>query len=218
MINPITEGLGNARNHPLNARWKGMKQRCFNPNKKSYKDYGGRGIKMCQRWRENFWAFVEDMGMPQSADLEIDRIDNNGDYSPENCRWADKETQLSNKRSNRWLKLNEKKLTLSQWAKLTGLNKRTITDRIESGWSVKKALTTPRIASSGISLLNKQRLGLDGECKTMTEWSCKLGFPKRTIGNRLCKGWSVEKTLTTPLILRCSHKKKALVKISACGT
>ena len=80
------------------TRWKAMKTRCFNPNSRSYKDYGGRGITVCDRWREDFVKFYEDMGDPPTPAHQLDRINNNGNYEPDNCRWA---TPLQNNNNQR---------------------------------------------------------------------------------------------------------------------
>lgn len=86
--------------HPLYALWRGMRARCLNPNHKGYPDYGGRGIKVCERW-DNFAAFVEDMGEKPGPEYTLDRIDNDGDYEPGNTRWATWEEQHANKRVRR---------------------------------------------------------------------------------------------------------------------
>lgn len=89
------------RNAPEYENWHNMKQRCLNPNFHGYSNYGGRGITICQRWIESFTNFYEDMGKRPSPTHSIDRIDNNKGYTPENCRWADKKTQIVNRRMNK---------------------------------------------------------------------------------------------------------------------
>jgi hypothetical protein len=118
-----------------------MKSRCNNPNVKSYPDYGGRGIVVCNRWMkfENFYA---DMGERPFAGAEINRIDNDGNYTPENCEWVTREKNLKNTRQNVIIEAFGKSMTESEWAKETGLDRTVISYRIKSGWDIERALKT----------------------------------------------------------------------------
>jgi hypothetical protein len=122
--------------------WAGIIQRCNNPRDKSFKDYGGRGIKVCKRWLkfENFYADVGDV--PDG--MTIERINNNGDYEPENWRWATMLEQGSNKRNNVWIEYGGEIKTIAQWARSCGIRRDIIRHRIYNyGWSIEKALNTP---------------------------------------------------------------------------
>jgi hypothetical protein len=123
--------------------WCGIKKRCYEPRSTVFRYYGGRGIKVCDRWRESFAAFLEDMGPRPSPDHSIDRVDPNGDYRPENCRWATTIEQRRNCRSNRVLTHDGQSLCIAEWAERTGIRPRTISARLKLGWSVGDALTIP---------------------------------------------------------------------------
>jgi len=120
-----------------------MIQRCHNQNDSRYSRYGGRGISVCERWRDSFEAFFKDMGRRPSPQHSIDRIDNEKGYSPENCRWASRKEQARNTRESRILTLGGKSMTIAEWAEVTGIPAHTIHSRLSRGQSVTDALTKP---------------------------------------------------------------------------
>ena len=130
---PITD-------HELFGVWSNMKRRCYGVNSDTYKNYGARGITVCRKWRESFWNFVESMP-PRPPGYTIERIDNNAEYSPSNCKWATVSEQNFNKRTNNMVTYNGKTLSITQWGRESGINYMTIYQRIERGWSVADALT-----------------------------------------------------------------------------
>ncbi|WP_435109800.1 hypothetical protein [Nocardiopsis synnemataformans] len=109
-------------------------------NGPEYHNYGGRGIRVCERW-ESFGSFEEDMGPTFSPELQLDRIDVNGDYSPQNCRWATPKEQQRNKRTNHVVEWSGLSMTVQDWAELLSLKPNTVVHRLRRGWSVKRALT-----------------------------------------------------------------------------
>jgi len=128
-------------NRPIYMIWDAMVQRCNNPNNVNYKNYGGRGIIICNRWLK-FENFLADMGEPPTNKHSIDRIDNNGHYCSKNCRWVTKKQQMRNTRRNSLITYNNKTQCLAAWAEEMGINQNTIFMRLNRGWSIKKALTT----------------------------------------------------------------------------
>lgn len=125
------------------ARWKIMIARCYNPKNKSYPNYGGRGITVCQEWRDSFERFIEDMGMPEDG-MTIDRIDVNGPYSKENCRWATRGQQMRNMRRNRRFECRGEMLTVAEMAEKYGINPDSLSSRIyQQGLSIEEAISLP---------------------------------------------------------------------------
>ena len=122
--------------------WSGMRARCSDPNRKAYKNYGGRGITVCERWSD-FAAFYADMGPRPSKDHSIDRIDNDQGYSPDNCRWATRAEQNRNHRRNRYLELNGERKTVTDWALRLGITQQAMQDRLNK-WPLERALTAPK--------------------------------------------------------------------------
>ncbi len=140
---PTTRRRAPCLDQPGYGSWRQMMARCGDPRSSSFADYGGRGIAVCDRWRDSFVAFIDDMGPPPSRDHSIDRIDNSKGYEPSNCRWATKAEQNRNTRRIRWLEHDGERLCVAEWARRTGMGWKTIERRLTSGWSVADALTRP---------------------------------------------------------------------------
>ena len=135
-IHSITHGKHGS---PEYQSWRAMRERCLNPNSIGYKNYGGRGIKVCERWINNFQNFLDDMGKRPNG-LTLDRIDNNGDYTPENCRWTDRKTQVRNRRPQIVISYNGETLSIRQWSERTGQKHDTIYNRMKKGWPTKEVI------------------------------------------------------------------------------
>lgn len=131
-------GMARTRQYRI---WNGIKNRCLNPNSEGYKNYGAKGITVCDRWLKfiNFW---EDMKEGYESGLSIDRKDNAKGYYKENCRWATMRMQANNRTSNRPITFNGITLNLHQWSRKIGVSSNTIDERLKRGWTLKKALTT----------------------------------------------------------------------------
>ena len=133
-----THKMSGSRLHNI---WKSMKERCYNINHDQYKDYGGRGISICEEWKDDFISFYNwAISNGYSDNLTIDRVDNNKNYCPENCKWSTRKEQNNNQRTNHLLTYNNKTQTMAQWAEEIGLNPRTLQTRISRGWNVQDAL------------------------------------------------------------------------------
>lgn len=119
--------------------WKSMRKRCKNPSDPAFANYGGRGIRVCERW-DDYVNFIADMGPKPSPKHTLDRINNDGNYEPENCRWATRVEQISNRRSTRSLTLSERTQTVAQWCRELDLNYGTVMWRLSDGADAAKAL------------------------------------------------------------------------------
>lgn len=139
--NFTTHGACRAPTRASYKRWRAMMDRCYIGTTAQFCDYGGRGIYVVKRWH-HAPNFVADMGNPPEG-MTLERIDNNGPYSPENCRWATRAEQSLNHRRNRLVTYNGETKPLIEWSKQTGIHHRTLTNRIDRGWSVERALTQP---------------------------------------------------------------------------
>ncbi len=141
-------GCGRGEQHGMSGTleyhvWSRAKLRCNDPKNADFPLYGARGIKMCSRWSASFIAFFADMGKKPKG-TTIDRIDNDGNYEPNNCRWATAKQQANNRRSNTQITANNETHTIAEWANITGISQSLISQRIRClGWSQEKTINTP---------------------------------------------------------------------------
>jgi hypothetical protein len=140
-------------NTPTYRSWQAMKSRCSNPNDESYARYGGRRISVCDRWlgENGFKNFYKDMGV-RPKELTLERINNDGNYEPSNCKWATRKEQNRNTRTNRILEYGGRRQSLSAWAEEYGLNASLLSERLRNRWTIKKALNTP-VGPQGVKKL-----------------------------------------------------------------
>lgn len=122
--------------------WSNMRRRCGEPSNQDYRNYGGKGITVCERWAK-YENFIEDMGRRPTPDYSIDRIDGNGNYELSNCRWATATEQARNISTNVLIEHDGKRMCIAEWAEELGMNQHTLGARIRSGWSAKEAIETP---------------------------------------------------------------------------
>ncbi len=164
--------------------WRNMRRRCSAEYVREFHNYGGRGIEVCERWQNDFQAFLDDVGIRPSKDHSLDRIDNDGNYEPDNVRWATRKQQQRNTRANRLIEFDGRRMTIADWTDETGIAQDTIRGRLERGWSARDTLKTP-VGSRGRCYLE-----LGGERHTVAEWARRTGVSAATIYSRVRKGWS----------------------------
>lgn len=173
--------------------WSDIKSRCYNRNEVAYKWYGARGISMCNEWLNDvaaFYTWAVKNGYHEG--LTIDRIDNDGDYSPQNCRWVDMLTQCQNRRNNCYYTYNGNAHTIREWSLITGLSYRTIYTRIHKfKWDIERTLTTPKIQCRDKS--NSRVITYKGKSLCIAEWARELGIKDSTLRERLRHGWDIKK-------------------------
>lgn len=140
MTNTTQVTYRRCRDNPTYITWQRMKQRCQCPSASDFKHYGGRGIRVCERW-QTFDNFAADMGQRPDG-MQLDRIDNSGHYEPVNCRWVTKQANARNRRSNVVLTVDGVTMTAVEWGEKTGLGE-TILSRLSRGWTPERAVKTP---------------------------------------------------------------------------
>lgn len=177
----------------LFTTFEGIKKRCYDEKFRQYKNYGGRGIRICNEWMNDFFTFYDwAIENGASEELTIDRIDNNGDYCPKNCRWVDRFTQANNRSDNRVVEYKGESHTIAEWSRLVGLTARCISWRIdEMKLSIGQAL-----GFETINFKSKEfPITYNGETLNIPQWSKKLGINKWTIYSRIGYGLPIEDVL-----------------------
>lgn len=188
-----THGQSKTREYKI---WKGMKKRCYNEAEKAFPSYGGRGICVCDRWLDSFPNFIDDMGRAPSNIHSIDRIDNNGNYEPGNCRWATPTVQACNTRKSARVQVAGALVSMPQAAHDAGMDPRLVRSRMQKhGWSADDALgLEPRPTRW------KERINFRGESLTIAEIAKQIGLPWRVLHRRVREsGWDIERAVSTPL-------------------
>jgi len=185
------KGLANTSIYSI---WHSMVARCHNKNSRSWKRYGGRGIIVCDRWKNSFFNFLEDMG-DRPKGMSIDRINNNGNYCKENCRWATMMEQARNTSKNHIIEAFGKKMTLIEWVRDTGHAPDVIKKRLKRGLSIEEALYKGSIAKHGEDSIFEAF----GESKTLGEWGKIKGLKVSTIRSRLLKNIPIEEALCSEI-------------------
>lgn len=137
--------------HPAYAVWRSMNDRCRLPSHQAWERYGGRGIRVCERWGGSFENFWQDVGAEYRRGLEIDRIDNNGNYEPGNTRWTNQIVQHNNRRDNLRIPTPSGLLTLAQASRRYGIGQTTLQYRVANNWPTDRLLIEPNVANKGFS-------------------------------------------------------------------
>lgn len=170
--------------------WQHMRDRCMNPRNADFRDYGGRGIHVCSQWADSFTQFFSDMGSRPSPQHSLDRFpDCNGPYAPNNTRWATSHQQARNTRRNRLLTYNGRTLCVTEWAEALGLSRAALQTRLDEGWSIERALSTPP----------RRRHAHFSDTGQPLKWDKIPHIARHTYYDRLRRGWSPERALTTPV-------------------
>lgn len=187
----------------LHLIYRSMINRCYNHNCKAYKNYGGRGITICDEWLDKTvvivngvhgtkgWFTFKDWAFSNGYQegLTIDRIDNSSGYYSSNCQWVSRKIQGNNKRNNRLITYNGRTQTFSQWCEELGINPKTMKSRLDQGgWSIDRAFSTKDNA-------NVKLITYNGVTKSVSDWCKDVGLSSSTFYYRLNRGWPIEKAL-----------------------
>lgn len=165
--------------------WASMIDRCYRENSHNYQRYGARGIAVCDEWRGSFEAFIRDMGCRPSSNHSLDRIDNDGDYEPANCRWATPKQQQANRRVTRTVVYGGREVPISELERKAGLARGVMAARLDLGWSVERAMSEPGRNKKPTHLVF-------GELLTTKQICEKFSIDRQSFNRRLRQGWTPE--------------------------
>lgn len=176
------------------VRYYNMLERCGNPKQQQYRNYGARGIQVCEQWRNDFWAFAEFWGDIPFPDASMERLDVNGNYEPGNCKWATPKEQARNKRNTRRVMLDDgRAVSLSAVAEDHGLSLTTLKDRVtRSGRSLTDALDLPNWTQV------RTAVEIDGERRSMAAWARHYGIPYDVFRDRIKRGMDPKEAVEVP--------------------
>lgn len=172
--------LPDGRHTPTYTVWKQMKRRCNSPKAATFYRYGGRGIRVCERWL-TFANFLADMGARPDG-TTLDRMDNDGNYEPANCRWVSRKENSRNRSDSHRLTLNGETKTVAEWVESTGFSLATLQGRIREGWSDERILTEPARERASNRVLT-----IGGISKPLADWCRERGVSARTVRHRIAK-------------------------------
>ena len=173
--------------------WASLVQRCTNKKCPAWKDYGRRGIKVCDEWKDSFEAFYAHIGPKPMAGLAVDRIDNEKGYEPGNVRWATYKQNGRNKRSNRIVEWEGEHLTLAELCERKGLKEGNVVGRLRLGHGLAESLDMP-LRNRGC----KQWVEWQGEMVSIGQLAKRVGMHKDTLAMRLNRGWILDRAVNTP--------------------
>ena len=183
----------NGKRTPEYNAWRDMKIRCSNPNNKYYHCYGERGIKVCNRWRYSFPNFFNDMGKKPSPIHQLDRINNNRNYTPSNCRWTTPTKNSNNKRNNVFIEYMGERKTIAEWSRHLNIPFSRISYRHLKNFPVEKILSTKKLPKT------KGKFTYNGKTLTLKKWAENFNISYNTLIGRIYTAkWPFEKSLLTP--------------------
>src|ERR1041385_2809899 len=178
-----------SQKHPLYQTWRGMLRRCEKPTATGYKNYGGRGIEVCERWH-NFWMFIEDIGPKPGSDYQLERKNNDGNYEPGNVKWATTKEQTRNARYNKPMTVAGTTKIMSDWANGNGIPKSTLFNRLKRGLSHEQAIMKPiqfKADAGSVVPLGARAIALE------------RGIKIETLHSQIGRGWSLHDALNAPV-------------------